>query len=50
MDNQRQTHLRKGTGGVLCAVMTLNNTVPKLVKVRMNGECVVYEKHLEWKE
>lgn len=40
MDNQRQTHLRKGTGGVLCAAVPSNNTVPKLVKVRMIGECV----------
>jgi len=25
MDNQRQTHLRKGTGGTACAAMTSND-------------------------
>jgi len=39
MDNQRQTHLRKGTGGMACAAVTSNDTVPELLKVRMIGEC-----------
>lgn len=41
MDNQRQKHLRKETGGVVCTAVTSNDTAPMLVKVRVIGECVV---------